>query len=629
MTQAVHSRWSGVREQSIERTPFETLSQKVLQTVRSRWFVWGNSALQNEISSLPPTDLKRLVDHIILDIHLDEIDRLAEMLPLEVVQEAIRTEYPQHVNALETAKAMFHEAKYFVEITQHKISPGLRTRLVAIFNSLISILESVLKAFGIADFFKAPENATDSEFKAQKIMMLLGLFSMISTLLIPLTGAQLGGMILGSTFLSIAILSLIYPHFKPASSTLPRAKNWSQEFREGTLFAADGRKSTLDEIAHTLIVSKTAKTHVMLIGKTGVGKTETAKAFVQAVERGDYPELQGKEIHYINTAELLLPTEMFSNGNKIFSQISEAMGRQRENYILIFDEIHMACQTHESVALSEQLKTLLDPGRENFPYVIGITTEEEYFSKIYVNNAAFARRFKRIAIENTEDQETLTILGDFLLKQAPAAILKQGTLQHILNETKDKFGGKAPQPATSLKILSQSINRIAGSQRSPSEIEREKIETGIQAIYSRNAIEQGKGLLPYGRKTEEILALEEKLRTLEIALAAEKEALDRLDQDRKRLGEVKAATYKAALKIGNITRPSTKETTLLNAFLLQSHFMATKLEARIQAEGERLKVKTVIDPELIDQVITEEIENDKKAQEAVNRGKAQIEARSA
>jgi hypothetical protein len=559
-----------------------------------------------------------------------EVDGLAKVIPLEALQNAIRTQHPLHVNALQTAKEMFHEAKYYLETTESKASPGLRQRLAGIIDSLISILESILKAFGIADFFKASESALESEFKGQKIMMLVSLFSMTSAILLPLIGAELGAMILGGTLLGIAALSLIYPWFKPASSKLPRAENWSQQFREGNLIVAEGRKGTMDDIARTLIASKNAKTHVMLIGKTGIGKTETAKSFVQAVERGDYPELKGKTIHYINTAELLGSTEMFSSANKILSQISEAMGRHRENYILIFDEIHIACQKSKDTVLSEQLKTMLDQGKENFPYVIGITTEEEFFREIYVNNAAFARRFKRITLENTETQETLQILNNALLKQAPKAILEQGALQSLLQKTQAAFGQRAAQPAVSLKILSQCIRHISDSQRSPLEARVDQLKQRIRGLYSQGAVGQGFGLLSYGRANQ-ACHLEEELRQLEAGLLREKEELARLYRDRDQLAEVKTAAFRTVVKTAHIA-PAALSTNLKNqlgAFLLQSHYLAPALEARIRARANQSGIKTVINPALIDEVIAKELENDRRAQEAVQRGRDQIAARGA
>ena len=593
-----------------DRVPYKTLAERILGAVRT--------AEKYDFPRLNGDELKRLLDEIALDLKPKELERLADMIPMQTLAAAVRVEYPEHESALQTAKNMFQEAKYYLATTESQLSLTWKAHLTSILNSLIAILESFLGAFGIADFFKPPETSLDSDFKGQKIMLLLTLFTLLSTILMPLLGPTLGSKVIGGALLTLASTSLIYPLVKPQATKLLRGENLSEQHEQGELFAIEGRKETLDEMARTLLVS-----HVMLLGHTGIGKTATVKAFVQAVARGDYPELQGKQIFYFNTADLLSPTEMYSNANKIFAQISEAMGRHRDNFVLIFDEIHMACQKRNDGALSEQLKTFLDPGNEKFPHVIGITTEEEYYREIYAHNAAFARRFKRIVIENTDDQETLKILSNAHLKQSPATLLEPDTLQTLLAKTKQAFAAAA-QPATSLKILSQCINRTASSQRSPLEKRVDEIRGRLQSIYA-----QGAGRLPYGRPNEAPV-LEAELGRIEEELREAKENIKKLFEDRDRLLEIKKDAMKKILNAENLT-PETmtqQKKIQLNVFSLQNHFQARLLEKKIREKAEALNVKVAIDPDLIDEVIAEEIENEQRVREAVERAREQIDARA-
>ncbi len=578
--------------------------------------------------SLDPAALKGLLDEIILDLGPEKMDQLAELLSLETLEAAVREQYPEHVTALETAKAMLQEAKYYLAATECKASPSLKARLTSILDIFLSILESFIHAFGIAEFFKRPENGIDGDFKSQKIMQLLSLFTMLSGVLIPLLGPSLGAMIIGGSLLAIAALSLIYPLIKPQATALPRGENWTAQLQRGDLFVADGRQETLDKMARILTARNQ---HLMLLGKTGIGKTATAKAFVQAVERGDYPELQGKKIFYFNTADLLAGTEYFTSANKIFAQISETMGRHRENFILIFDEIHMACQEQEQGTLSEQLKTFLDPGTNNFPYVIGITTEEEFYREIYQHNPAFARRFQQMVIENTDDEETIKILYNALLKQAPEVLLEDNALQVLLEKTQEAFDPapaedppkKAAQPGTALKILLQCITRANSSQTSPLEAAVDQAHGTLQALYA-----QGAGKLPYGRGNE-AKNLERELQELEEQLKTVKEDIEKLFETRDSLLQLKKATLKKVVDAGQLNAESLseKEKQQLNLFSLESHFQARLLEAKIRQEANRLDIKTVIDTNIIDQVIAEELKNNQRVQEVIDQGREQINER--
>ena len=160
-------------------------------------------------------------------------------------------------------------------------------------------------------------------------------------------------------------------------------------------FLAQGRKESLDEMANIIKMNR----HPILIGSSYVGKTLTAKAFALAIERGDYPELKGKIVFRINTADLISQKAEIN----ILNKISEMMGRHRQDIILVLDDIHLAYKNNEKIA--EQLKLFLDENGA-FPHVIGITTNKEYDNYIKDNNH-FSLRFDRVNIENTSQNETL------------------------------------------------------------------------------------------------------------------------------------------------------------------------------------------------------------------------------
>ena len=82
--------------------------------------------------------------------------------------------------------------------------------------------------------------------------------------------------------------------------------------------------------------------------------------------------------------------------------------------------------------------------------------------------------------------------------------------------------------------------------------------------------------------------------------------------------------FKTALKIGKIRSPREKD---LTAFLFLSHFLAPSLEAELRREGGRLGVDFVLSEPLVERVIAEELEQERRAQEAIERGREQIESR--
>lgn len=560
------------------------------------------------------------------DIDLSEaVQRLSEIIPVKKLEEAIKLQYPDHQNAIETAKSLLKEARYYLEIIDEKNMP-FKAKLQKLIDTAITCLESVLTAFGVADFFKPLEHGVQASTKAQRVFALISLFGILTAALLPFLGATVSTPIVAAVILTIAALSLIYPHIKPIPHRMPKAINWSKLISQRKLPIAQINDKYLKRIAKALTTGKKVKTHPMLIGKSGVGKTETAKAFARAVENGEFPELKGKKVFYINSADLLNATAQ-DGANKDLQRISDVMGRHRKNIILVFDEIHVLCQAKHNV-IAEQLKTYLDASHEGFPYVVGITTDQEFYRDIYRTNAAFARRFKEITIENPQDDEVIEILKKILVQKIPSSLIDSEALVYLLQKTKEVFPNEA-QPAASIKILSQCIKLISENQGSELEAEMDQIRDGIEALNADNVIGQGNGLLPYNKKNrEEIKNLEDQLKNLEEQFKDYQGEVAQLYKKRDSLKKIEKGAYKNIIKISNLSSMGKNNQKLLNTYLFQSHFLAGAFETQIRQKAQRLNVKCTVDSTLIDQVIKIEIDNQAKVAQALEEGKKALNARA-
>jgi hypothetical protein len=551
---------------------------------------------------------------------IEHTRHIAEILTLEKLQDAIRTKFPAHKDAVATAKEMVEEARYFLSKTDdNPFSITTRTRLSDLFDSLLSILEGLISAFGIGEFFKPAESELHAQCKAQQLMGLFYQFSFLNGLLESLCGDKVPTKkIVGGFLFSMAVISLLYPHIRPMPSYLPgRSENWSQQVRHGQFNVVDGRKVIRNTVAQTLINGTTMP---LLVGETGVGKTKLAKALVQAIERGDYPELRGKEVFYYNCADLVNNTEMYTaGGNRILPRISQAMGRHRQNIILIFDEVHMLCPfgLRDSAVLAEQLKTLLDSeGPDRLPYVIGITTETE-FARYIASNGALVRRFTKIPVTNTEEQETEGIFNGALLKRAPEVIVDPTAFQTVWDQTQ-----KRVQPAAALEVLVESISKTSPGQVTPIEKTIENVAEKIEALYSKGAISNSEAYLPYRsdpsngvERRDQIAQLHEQLRTLEENLRKEKTERAAFFQLRNDLVVARKEMFQMVLKIAKLSKDcfSAQERNEQSTFLLLSHFVIPALDTRVKSEAKKLNITTVIDRELVTCVIKERKEREDAA----------------
>ncbi|HEY4832953.1 MAG TPA: AAA family ATPase, partial [Waddliaceae bacterium] len=527
---------------------------------------------------------------------------------------------PECQDALQSAKGMLGQARGYLAIRENILS-SIQAKLRAILDTLIAIVDSIFVAFGIADFFELSESKIQGEFKFQKIMMLISFFTLLTATLLPMLGVTTSASIVGGLLLLIAVLSILWPHIRPLPSRIPEGENWSKQIREGKLKTSEGRKKAVNGIAQAL----SNKQHPLLIGQSGIGKTQTVQAFVQALERGDFPELQGKTVFYFNTANLVGSKEVFGGGNKILKRISEAIGSNRNNCILVFDEIHLAYQAQKNSAIGEQLKIFLDEKEDNFPHVIGLTTEEEYYRDIYKDNAAGDRRFEKIEITTTDRKATIAILNQFLIQKAPDAIVEKETLRYLIKQTKG-----SPQPLTARKILSQCIKKTAHLHESPISVKVDKVRSTLNSAYYEGAVLGSASLSSEKKNSRKIAQLESQLLDLEDKLKKEEEKLRDLSHAKKNLAKIREAKFRTVLKTSSFKKDqlSSDERTQLSEFVLLKFFLENSLETHVRTQASSLKVKAVIDKTLIDEVLAEEKANAQKRAESIARGKKQLESRN-
>ena len=542
-------------------------------------FFKSNDILANSLKTAQPIECKQILNDLFQE--MIEQGRIADSIALlEKIAEQIPCETLQKSSDVSKALESFvKEANLYKEITQKEPSSVITATINSILNTFISLIESFVSTFGVGDFLKPSEGVThDVMIKSQKFMMLI----MGLNVMIP----SLGALVVAKIFVSVIVMSFLWPIIKPMTSYLPPgAECWTKQVQKGSL-VVHGRKESLDEIAGILKMNR----HAILVGPSRVGKSLTAKAFAQAIERGDYPELKGKVVFRFNMADLIDQQASFVGGsNKTLQQISEAMGRDRKDIILVFDEIHMAVKNNQKMA--DQLKLFLDEEGE-FPHVIGITTEEEYV-KYVKENQAFSLRFDKVTIENTSQEETLMILGKSLLKNRTHPLVAKGeVLKYIYDKSNQE---NAPQPASALKLLKKCMNCTEQTQRSPIERKITVLSHKILALQSQEILRIEKNQ----KIKEEIEALETQMQDLQKMLENETKAKKSLFQAKQVLDSAKIKMYETVLKTSKIADLDKKE---LNFLTLLHAFLAPFLESHIEIKSKELNLKMVIDSKLVDEM---------------------------
>ena len=178
---------------------------------------------------------------------------------------------------------------------------------------------------------------------------------------------------------------------------------------ENKLDPVVGREKELERIAQ--ILSRRKKNNPILIGEPGVGKSAIAEGLaLRITQRKVSRALFNKRVVSLDVASLVA-------GTKYRGQFEERMKalinelEKNDDIIIFIDEIHTmvgAGGASGSLDASNMFKPALARGEIQ---CIGATTLDEYRQTIE-KDGALERRFQKVLVEPTDDEETIEILNN-------------------------------------------------------------------------------------------------------------------------------------------------------------------------------------------------------------------------
>ena len=614
--------------------PPERIASEVFDELKIHHFSRKNEKLAQIFSQITEVgDLTAVLEEIAKEAEQSGdpykiFERIAEVVDLPKLEKAILSGDEKFKGFVVDALKALRSAESELERTGNVFHHTLHSRTVSALKSMMPVLESILASFGIASIFQRPENDVHQMIKGQKLLMVMQVASVLTVVLVPLLGGTVASYVVGGIFLSVAFLSLIYGSIQPTTSVLSEGKNWTEYYRSGKLKVNPARQAVNNATARVLSTTGGAKTHPLYLGESGAGKTEQIKSFIEAVERGDYPELKGKTFFYFNTADLTNHSELFSSGNRILETISQTMGANRDNCVLILDEFHEACKNNSP--LGDKLKLLLDDGVDSFPHVIGITTYEDYAANIYVNHNALTRRFTAIGVDSTDESTTLDILRKIVLREGLQSTISEEMLQYLWEQTKTQ-----PQPITAVRILTKCFPYVSGAAKGKLQEEIELLKDEKRQLDTKSEMDDLGNLSEIDEAR--LLTIKEQLLQKTEELEQETQKLMDLREMHKKAKSLKSECNKRALRISCIQNqqlPASVQATeedkrKMKSLMLLRYFMRPAVQKKARVLSEELGVADKIDETLIDQVMQEEKETQEGVEANVRKGQEARKAREA
>ncbi len=168
-----------------------------------------------------------------------------------------------------------------------------------------------------------------------------------------------------------------------------------------------GREKEIERVSQ--ILSRRKKNNPLLIGEPGVGKSAIAEGLaLRIVEKKVSRVLYGKRVISLDLASLVAGTKYRGQFEERMKAVMNEL-EKNDDIILFIDEIHTivgAGGATGSLDASNMFKPALARGEIQ---CIGATTLDEYRQNIE-KDGALERRFQKVLIEQTSEEETIEIL---------------------------------------------------------------------------------------------------------------------------------------------------------------------------------------------------------------------------
>ncbi|MDQ1900430.1 ATP-dependent chaperone ClpB [Paracoccus sp. WLY502] len=214
------------------------------------------------------------------------------------------------------------------------------------------------------------------------------------------------------------------------------ARDLTQAARDGKIDPIIGRD---EEIRRAMqVLSRRTKNNPVLIGEPGVGKTAIAEGLALRIVDGDVPEsLRDKKLMALDMGALIAGAKYRGEFEERLKSILKEIENAAGEIILFIDELHVlvgAGKTDGAMDAANLIKPALARGEL---HCVGATTLDEY-RKYIEKDAALARRFQPVMVEEPTVEDTISILRGIKEKYelhhgvriSDAALVAAATLSH-------------------------------------------------------------------------------------------------------------------------------------------------------------------------------------------------------
>ncbi len=374
------------------------------------------------------------------------------------------------------------------------------------------------------------------------------------------------------------------------------ARDLTAAAREGKIDPIIGRD---EEIRRAMqVLSRRTKNNPVLIGEPGTGKTAIAEGLALRIINGDVPEsLANKRLLALDMGALIAGAkyrgEFEERLKAVLNEVTDAAGE----IILFIDEMHTLVGAGKSDGAMDAANLIKPALARGELHCVGATTLDEY-RKYVEKDAALARRFQPVLVEEPTVEDTISILRGIKEKYelhhgvriSDSALVAAATLSQ--RYITDRF-----LPDKAIDLVDEAASRLRMEVDSKPEeldaLDRQILQMQIEAEALR--LEDDKASQKRLAKLEEELAgLQEKSASMTAQWQAERDKLEGARELKEQLDRARAELDQAKRE-GNLARAGELSYGVIPG-------LEKKLESAEGAEAEMM-VEEAVRPEQIASVV--------------------------
>ncbi len=437
---------------------------------------WSAGQMKKLLSTLPKETMKEFIFKLMADGDSKEIDYYFQIC-LSLLNENLLLNL-SGFNTEEMAAATF-KSKALTKSTA--TNRGLEKEARAISKEFIieskyfihQFLEVLLAILGIDDVTRQKRNrfkdyggpyaAMEARSKMDTYWKLLTYPAAIFALIYSYIQYKSTALILTSvaTIASITALVAYNRYWKPCPIDYPGLANLTVDLlRENNPIYP--RRDILKKIEEAF----QAKKGVILVGKPGSGKSWIARSLAEQISLG-------KVCSFMKDANVFTcnGTRLKKGGYDVVNlpDVEECFKRHRNKAVFFFDEFHSLFKIEGLYGTAcDDIKTFC----QDFKYVIGATTIQEYEAYIKNQSMIVDRRFKIIHVDTMADEQIKTFIS-YYLESSNTKIAFDPTVIDYIIEKANVFNANTSTIDAAHSLLNLGIQKM--SSVAHTKLEEQKI----------------------------------------------------------------------------------------------------------------------------------------------------------